>query len=106
MLTQLLSNDVLKEGLFQVVTNLGPPSGDSSEQGEICFQYTRDIPPRNVIAWKIIDEVYQDVECKNLTVDVVQLQLENIGKSLASKEGRKSDGGGRSWKSFMRSFRF
>jgi len=100
MLTELLGNDVLKENLFQVVTTLGPPSGGSSEQGDLHFQNTPEISQRNDTAWTIIDKVYQRVECNNLTVGVVQLEFEATWKSLESKKlegGKLANGRGRSW---------
>ena len=101
MLTGLLGNEVLKENLLQVVTILGPSSGGSSEQAELYFQNTPEISQRNDSAWAIIDKVYREVECKNLTVGVVHPELETIWKSLGSKKGGKSNGRGRSWFSFL-----
>ena len=98
----LLGNEVLKKNLLQVVTILGPSSGGSSEQGELYIQYTPELSQRNDSAWEIIDEVYREVECKNLTVGVVQPELETIWKSLpGSKKGGKSNGCGRNWLSFL-----
>ena len=91
MLTELLGNDILKENLLQVVTILGP---GSSEQGESCFKNTPEILQRNISAWKIIDEVYQQVECNNLTVASAQHGLETTWKSLESKKGGKSSSRG------------
>ena len=101
MLMGLLGNEVLKENLLQVVTILGPSSGGSSEQGELYFQYTPEISQRNDSAWEIIDKVYREVECKNLTVGVVQPELETIWQSLGSKKGGKLNGRSRSWFSFL-----
>lgn len=101
MLTELLGNDVMKENLLQVVTILGPSSGDSSEQGELCFQNTPDISERNVSAWKIIDKVYQKVECKNLTVGVVQPGFETAWRGIESKKGGKLNSRAWSWFSFL-----
>jgi hypothetical protein len=97
MIKELLGNDVLKENLLHVVTILGPSSRGSSEQGELYFQKTLQISQRNDTAWKIIDKVYQKVECKNLTVGVIQPELEATWKSLESKKGGESNGRGWSW---------
>ena len=104
MLAELLGNDVMKENLLQVVTILGPlPSGDSSTQGESYFQYTPIISQRNESAWKIINKVYQQVGCKDLTVGAVQPGLEITWKrSPESKKGGKSNGG--AWSRMYRYF--
>ena len=82
MLTELLSNVIMKENLLKVVTKLGP-SKDSPEQGELYFQIT-PIAQRYLSAWKIIDIVYDKVKGKNLTVDAVLHELEKESK----KEGK------------------
>ena len=84
MLTELLGNDIMKENLFKVVTNLGPPK-ESPEQGELYFQNT-SISQRYVSAWEIIDKVYDKVKGKNLTVGAVLQELEEEPKK-----------GGKSW---------
>lgn len=96
MITKLLANDVLKECLLRVVTIVpGSCSRGSSEHEELCFDYTRasKLSRRNISAWAIIDKVYQQVECKDLIVDVVAPELETTAwKGLGSKKKGKSRG--------------
>lgn len=99
MLTEFLGNDIMKDNLLKVVTNIGPPR-NSPKQGELCFQIT-SISQRYVSAWEIIDKVYQQVGCKNLTVGVIQPELETILMGPGWKKEKKSNGRRRNWIPFM-----
>ena len=95
LLAEFLDNDVLKGCILQVITidrfDPSPRSRGRSEQGESCFHYTNNskLSQRNIAAWTIIDKVYQQVECKDLKVDVVGPELTTTAwKRFGSKRGK------------------